>query len=87
MTNYATRLRDHLLSTSPGRSNFPARLRSPVADGRLRLPFLRWQRNFPIPSSAAFGKISGLSALDLDLSDNVMEEASQPYLAQLRQSS
>ena len=58
MADYFTLLRDRVtLQVSFHRPHLLAGLCAGTADGGPSLTFLRWQRRFPIPSSAAFGKI------------------------------
>lgn len=58
MTDYATLLWDHVTLECRSRGpNLPAGLRAEVAVRGLVCRFLCWQRDFPIPSSAAFGKV------------------------------
>src|SRR5215469_7079 len=58
MTHYATLLRDHvtLRCRSIDRILLQAYVPKLQAVGEV-CKFLRWQRKYPIPSSAAFGKI------------------------------
>ena len=58
MADYATLLRDHTTLEVPvGGPVLLAGLCAQAAVGGQVCRFLRWQRRFPIPSSAAFGKI------------------------------
>ena len=67
MTDYATLLRDHvtLKVRSIDRIFLQAYVPNLQTVGQV-CRFLRWQRNFPIPSSAAFGQIGKqyLKAID-----------------------
>ena len=58
MADYATLLRDHVTLTcrSVDRIFLQAYVPKLQSVGQVCL-FLRWQRGFPIPSSAAFGQI------------------------------
>ncbi len=58
MTDYATLLRDHTTLTCRSVDRFFLQGYVPkLQTVGLVCRFLRWQRRFPIPSSAAFGKI------------------------------
>ena len=66
MADYATLLRDHVTLTCRSVDRiflqaYVPRLQSAGMVGQ----FLRWQRGFPIPSSAAFGKIGQAYAAEV----------------------
>jgi hypothetical protein len=71
MADYAMLLRDHVMLTCRSVDRIFLQAYVPrLQSGGMVCQFLRWQRGYPIPSSAAFGKIGQAYVTEVHRADS-----------------